>query len=482
MSNNFIGLGKCSSLFLFILGNAIFKCLRDCLFNFTAFDPDSKIGLFGFQPILSNHSLITNIYMYFSYIIFGLLFSYILSKKVIEKKKSMQIDKPKESKKLIYNDNINITNKRIIQIISASFIIVFHSDIIKMLYLFDISSFDLWPCDILFILLFMKRYFVTNIYKHQKFAIIFILTICLILLITSTFFPYCDDDKDLNSYETIEDLTPSFLFFIPILIGFLLTSCITAFGRVLSKMLMDKKFISPYVIIIMTGIIGFILNSILLIFTTNFKCKYTNDYNDNDYLSKLSDSFCRVEDNGTKYHGHINVYFSNLKNRLSGNVTTNSDSLENGTFLPRTQFFIEVFAIYPLYLIVSFLEFTCEIFTIYYLNPTYLLIRDNLYYGTSRIILILYKLYENGSYYEHITLLQFILLESAEIFSLIGYAIYLEIIELRFYGFDENLKRNIISRGDMDIINTLTDITIDSDDEDEEEDNKDKIIEMVSKD
>ena len=63
---------------------------------------------------------------------------------------------------------------------------------------------------------------------------------------------------------------------------------------------------------------------------------------------------------------------------------------------------------------------------------------------------------------------------------MIGYSIYLEIIELRFYGFDENLKRNIITRGDMDIINTLTDITIDSDDEDEEEDNKDKKLEMVS--
>ena len=472
MSKNSIGFGKCSSLFLFILGNAIFKCLRDCLFNFTAFNPDSKIGLFGFQPILSDHSLITNIYMYFSYIIFGLIFYYISNKKIIEKKKSMEIDKIREPKKLIYNKNIKITKKRIILIISASFIIVFHSDIIKMLYLFDISAFDLWPCDILFILLFMKRYFVTNIYKHQKFAIIFILIICLILLIISTFFPYCDDDKDLNSYEIIDDLTSSYLVFIPIFIGFLLISCITAFGRVLSKMLMDQKFISPYIIIIITGIIGFILNSIFLIFTTNYKC-YSNDY-----LAKLSDSFCLVEkDNQNKYHDNINVYFSNLKNRLNGNETTSLDSLENGTFLPRTQFFIEVFAIYPLYLIISFLEFTCEIFTIYYLNPTYLLIRDNLYYGTSKIILILYKF---DNYSEHITLLQFILLESAEIFSLIGYSVYLEIIELRFYGFDENLKRNIISRGEMDIINTLTDIGIDSDDEDEEEENKDKDIEMIS--
>ena len=45
------------------------------------------------------------------------------------------------------------------------------------------------------------------------------------------------------------------------------------------------------------------------------------------------------------------------------------------------------------------------------------------------------------------TLSQFIILEMAEILAIIGYAVYLEIIELRFFGLDEDLKRNIIKRG-----------------------------------
>ena len=467
MSKHYIGLGKCSHLYLFILGDAIFKCLRDCLFNFTAFDPSSKFGLFGFQPILSDHSLISNIYIYLSYIIFGLLFYYISNKKIIRGKKLIEIERTSVSTNLIYDDKSKITKKKILLLILASFIIVFHADIIKMLYLFDISAFDLWPCDILFISLFMRFYYVTNIYKHQKLAILFILTTCLILLIISTFFPY-NDKSNSNAYETIKDLTTSYFFFIPILMGFLLISCITAFGRVLSKKLMDKKFISPYLIIIITGIVGFILNLILLIITTNSKCDYSNEF--------LS-SFCPVKnDNGNNYHDNINVYFSNLNNRLNGNKIGSED--EDGTMSPRTQFFVEIFATYPFYLIVSFLEFICEIFTIYYLNPLYLLIRDNLYYGISRIIKIFHS-----NYSEHISLLQFLLLEIAEISSLIGYAIYLEIIELRFYGFDVNLKRNIISRGDLDICNTLKDIEIDSDDEDDdEEEKKDKIIEMIAKD
>ena len=35
----------------------------------------------------------------------------------------------------------------------------------------------------------------------------------------------------------------------------------------------------------------------------------------------------------------------------------------------------------------------------------------------------------------------------AEILAIIGYAVYLEIIELRFWGLDKDLKRNIIKRG-----------------------------------
>ena len=45
------------------------------------------------------------------------------------------------------------------------------------------------------------------------------------------------------------------------------------------------------------------------------------------------------------------------------------------------------------------------------------------------------------------TLAQFIILEMTEMAALIGYAVYLEIIELRFFGFDQDLKRNIIERG-----------------------------------
>ena len=47
---------------------------------------------------------------------------------------------------------------------------------------------------------------------------------------------------------------------------------------------------------------------------------------------------------------------------------------------------IEIILITPFYLIVNFLEFACEIMIIYYLNPIYVLIKDNIYYFLIRMV------------------------------------------------------------------------------------------------
>ena len=51
----------------------------------------------------------------------------------------------------------------------------------------------------------------------------------------------------------------------------------------------------------------------------------------------------------------------------------------------------------------------------------------------------------------YITLLQFIILETAEVFALLGLSIYLEIIELNCFGLDYNIKINIIKRAELKI-------------------------------
>ena len=77
--------------------------------------------------------------------------------------------------------------------------------------------------------------------------------------------------------------------------------------------------------------------------------------------------------------------------------------------------------------------------TINYLNPIFILIKDNLYYLIQRVT-------KFGPFHR-ITLTQLIILEMIEALSLLRYCVFLELIELRFCLLDEDLKRNISDRG-----------------------------------
>ena len=97
-------------------------------------------------------------------------------------------------------------------------------------------------------------------------------------------------------------------------------------------------------------------------------------------------------------------------------------------------------------IIISFFEFTCEILIIHYLNPNFLLIRDNFYYGILKLIFLLIEP-EN---IDKNQIIKFSILETTEVLALLGYSIYLEIIELRFCGLNEDLKEKIQERGIRD--------------------------------
>ena len=60
----------------------------------------------------------------------------------------------------------------------------------------------------------------------------------------------------------------------------------------------------------------------------------------------------------------------------------------------------------------------------------------------------MYKFY-NGTT-DIIQYIQFVLNCLSYIFAIIGYSIYLELIILKFCGYDENIKDNIIIRGLLD--------------------------------
>ena len=319
MSKFYIGFGGCSKYYLYILGTVIFKCLRDCIFGFNIINPESKIGLFGFVPELSNHYLIQSLYRYLSFIIGGALFIYILKKNSTNESDIINIKEKEnlEYKGLIYNskdDNYEIANFN--QILKVGLIYCFHAELSRIMYLFDFGGLDIWTIDVIFILVFMHKNFVINFAKHQKYSMAFIIISATILLFISSFLPNSNHDdieekkeKDKNTYQIISDITRCNYAFIIIFIIFSLLSCLISYQRVKEKVLMDYYFLSPYKLIFFIGIFGFIITLIILIFTSIFACptriEYITDYCTNKHIKKNNEKY---------YYDNFLIYFEELKN------------------------------------------------------------------------------------------------------------------------------------------------------------------------
>ena len=116
----------------------------------------------------------------------------------------------------------------------------------------------------------------------------------------------------------------------------------------------------------------------------------------------------------------------------------------------------------PLKICGWFFVFLLELLIIYYLNPIYILVSDRIYYGSLKVINLIFSKTDIKAYLKVII----------EIVTFFNYLIYLEIIELKFLGLDKNLKISIIKRGNSEIEENDDD---DYDDEshDEEEENDD---------
>ena len=433
MGKSLIGLGICSKYYLYILGTIFFNSIKDCLFGFIAIDPENKINLVYYYPELSGHFLFQDFYKYLSFILGGLIFMHIHKKESKEEKpKKKSSFKLKNSKGLIQNKKDDIFKKiPTFKIIKVCCLMCLHLELARIMYLFDFNGLDFWIFDIIFTLFFLDTYFIINYYRHQKCSIIFILVVCSILLIISSFLKNTNngssDLKDKNTYEIISELTDNNYFFLLVLLIFIFLSAILAYSRVNMKVLMQLNYISPYKIIYYIGIIGIIISSIGLIFVSIFDCKGGENIKNYCIVTKTDDN------NSTKYYyDNIEIYFKNLFNNISN-----------------YKFYLEIFLITPLYLIISFCGFTCELLIIYYLNPLYVLVRENLFYCIQKFIFIIIN---SKNYQDYISTEQLFILQSSEIAALLGYSVCLEIIELRFCGLDKDIKRKIIERGERETI------------------------------
>ena len=416
-----ITIGKCSRYYLFILGSAIFKFLSLILLGMKNITKNG-IGLFGFCPTFIDFNFIQSIFIYFGYIVFGIIFLFF-----------------KDIKKLELNDlvtkNTSITRsfmtnrlpkenpkKSKLKLFLLGLAFVLYIEVKKVLYIEGFQFFNFWTVEIIFMLHFMRKYFVMDFYLHNKVSIIFIISICSILLLTASLLPTSLLGKiSGNAYENIEIKLGSKFYSILFIFIFIILSYDYSFSRIYSKILMQIKFISPYKIILAFGIVGFVISLIASIVS------YFIGYRDN-----------------------FNNYFSSMRNVLNGGKPY--------------KFWVEIFCIYPLYSFTNFMELTFEILTIYYLNPFYVLMTNNLYYSITELISFLSNISSDGLKIAH-----FLIAEFSEFFAFLGYMVYLEILELNFCRLNENLKRIIIEKGEKEFRHLTVAINKDNNFENEED-------------
>ena len=330
-----IGFGKCSYFYFYLFGAILTNAIKRELLKMDSF-------------ILKQFLLLQSIYRYFSYILFGLLFNWILNRYLHKKKNNddkskeinRQLSRTKTLSTLIYNNILKFPKKDIFSCIFICFVYVLHLESLKIVGYFKLGSLNIWTAHIGFVLIFMNIYFPQNIYKHQLYSMIFVIFLDTILIIISTFLEY-NDNKNIYQVKGVILCNCIILFYI----------CITfifSYAEVKTKILIDRKYLSPYIIIILVGIIGLILN-IIAALISEFYGKNCND----------------LSETNINCYTNISSYFNVLKTLFNNN--------------PK-EFCVEIFFFSLFSMIFEFLNMTFVIFIYKYLNPSYLLLSDNIYF------------------------------------------------------------------------------------------------------
>jgi len=419
MTDCVIGIGKCSRLYIYIFFSIVFNLIKDFSLKKTFYLKDSL--------------LILSVYKYFGFSIIGALFYYIgLRKNKSQKDDKVNIINQEKNNDLIFIGKkiIRIENKEsnIFLIICLFYVIFLES--IQLLYFFDFRELFIWSFDSFSMLIIMNFFYPKKMYKHQLYSMIFIILFDSILLFVASIFKR--EEYNANIYEN-RGIVKCLL----IMIFFIFITSLNSFDRIKIKPFIDNKFISPYKILFLVGLIGLVLNIIALIIFVIINGKCEDKY-------KNKNIFC---------YGNISDYISNIKN------------------LDLKDFIIEIiFSL--LYIFFYSLSLAFEFLIIKYLDSFFVLIADIIYFEIERIISYTEDPKDKN---------KFIIIQVAEFIALINCLIYLEIIELRFCGLNHNLRKNITIRGISDtneIISNINDNNFYINDQDSDyEDNNNSIEE-----
>ena len=322
--------------------------------------------------------------------------------------------------------NYLLKNKSFLIYIIISFVWVV--DEILMIELFyQFKDVDFWFFEILIVTMIYSIIFLVQICKHQKFSIAlnliptFFKIICLILTLKSIKDTVQKDEKE---YWVIYNHNRWWIFF-GILLHPILTAIISFINCSL-KSFLDLKYTTISQLLMFYSSIGIIISFLICIISTFYPCSTKGE--ETDYISFI---MCRVKEDNNYYFDNFNIYFSKF---LIVSSTKKIFRIIIIIFDSLSFFFWKYFFL----------------FSIKYTDPVHIYFYIPIYYILQKIILVINNLImKEGFFLDHknFAITKYFLDISGDFLCLIGFLIYLEVIELNFCGFNYDLKQNIAQRG-----------------------------------
>ena len=450
----FLTFGNWNKNYLYIIFSSICLTLFKIIVGYNYYSYKMKWVTGGDYEEIISHVYIQQFLYYFLIFISAILYhkyeqnkekKEILDKKKKKNKKLISKEKNNEilsinTQDLIYN-NIYEYGYEYKKISNAfSYIIIFLYVIQEqatIAFKRYFVNFDFWMLELLAMAILNKKMFKIEIYKHQFLSII-LGFIPVMLKISAIILLFMDEKNHANNkngeqinykYDygnsennNINDLKMLFvvhqyLSAIAFLI-YLLIITLKAYVTISIKRIMDLKYVSLTKVLICYGGFGASLLFIFSLSSSFIKCMEGNERKDN--FNYLSDYQCKVIDKNNTYIERVQLLFTqeaNWKNfliPLGGGVA---------------------FGFYKLFVLSIVL----------YLTPIHKSFSLPIYYFLEKMVLINNVIQKNSSFRKYNDILYWIDL-SSDIIAIIAFLIYLEIIELNFWGLNNNLRKNIINR------------------------------------
>ena len=436
-----IGIGECDKKLKYIFLFSLFLILTNSLFGFYFNDNFGILQIFktDIQLSLYKHKVIHEFFRNIGIIIISFIFfeyqTKIFSKdsdKEENKKNNSNANKqskPISSKiVLIHNKPTNYLRNYGASPFYIIFIItswIICNYLIDLFYKFGLRDLDYWMLELIIVTYLNKKMFNLTIYKHQYFAIFFNTIVCGLLKLTSFLISFINDNKDKLEYSKNKWLIPIGI------ISYILIMSLRSYVNTRIKWLMDSKYISEIKLLLIYGIFGAFFSLIICIISTFIKCTSQNSNICNVNLTNSSDY----------YFESISIYYETLSNT-------------NGA----KEIIYEIIVNF-LGVITNFFYFFYYILIIKDLTPVHIIFSNSMYYFCFQIIIFIYSTFEKKNIFDDEnsenswkTIKHYIdIIE--DFIAIIGFVIYLELIEIKIFELNYNLKKNIRTRSIADFSN-----------------------------